>query len=144
MPAVVIHSGESAPAMSDSATACGRGKLSVTARIPDRSSVKITPVNGGAPYPRPSRSRRYAAGDRDAGRSTPVRPGTCWCPSIIPAPGVRASSANGLRSCGTSWSSGGTVTDWWWLSPDERPWPGKCLKTGVTPASSSPEANARA
>ena len=36
------------------------------------------------------------------------------------------------------------MTAWWWLSPEERPWPGKCLNTGVIPASRRPAANARA
>ena len=31
--------------------------------------------------------------------------------TYIPVPGIDANSANGLRSCGTSWSRGGTVTE---------------------------------
>ena len=46
------------------------------------------------------------------------------------APGRRSSARD----------SGGVTTPPWWESPDACPWPGKCLSTGVTPASRSPRA----
>ena len=48
----------------------------------------------------------------------------------------------GMNSWPSSSSNGGVTASARWVSPEARPWPGKCLNTALTPAESSPRAKA--
>ncbi len=63
------------------------------------------------------------------------RPGMVVWPTITETSTCSGIRMNGTRSRARSSSIGGPTASSTWVSPVERPCPGKCFSTGSTPAS---------
>ena len=123
----------STPAFTARAAAFADPYLFDTAPI-DSASVITTPRKPSSPRSRPVTTLR----DREAGTCGSTARTSRWPTITAEAPAsmpnrngtsaVRRSSGSDVRSTGSAW----------WLSTVTEPWPGKCLRVPITPASANP------